>query len=35
MSEHTVVFHLRNAMSKLEVSSKHSAVLKAMELGLL
>ncbi|WP_232504922.1 helix-turn-helix transcriptional regulator [Rubrivivax gelatinosus] len=35
MSEHTVVFHLRNAMTKLEVSSKHSAVLKAMELGLL
>lgn len=35
MSEHTVVFHLRNAMGKLEVSSKHSAVLKAMELGLL
>ncbi|EGJ10403.1 helix-turn-helix transcriptional regulator [Rubrivivax benzoatilyticus] len=35
MSEHTVVFHLRNAMTKLEVSSKHSAVLKAMEIGLL
>lgn len=35
MSEHTVNFHLRNILRKLEVSSKHQAVLKALSLGLL
>jgi DNA-binding CsgD family transcriptional regulator len=35
MSEHTVNFHLRNLMSKLDVSSKHLAVLRALSLGLL
>lgn len=35
MSEHTVNFHLRNLMSKLDVTSKHQAVLKALALGLL
>ena len=35
MSEHTVNFHLRNAMRKLEVSSKHQAAIRALEMGLL
>jgi DNA-binding CsgD family transcriptional regulator len=35
MSEHTVNFHLRNLMGKLDVTSKHQAVLKAMSLGLI
>lgn len=35
MSEHTVNFHLRNLMGKLDVSSKHLAVLRALSLGLL
>ncbi len=35
MSEHTVNFHLRNLMAKLDVTSKHQAVLKALSLGLL
>ena len=35
LSEHTVNFHMRNALRKLDASSKHQAVLKAMSLGLL
>jgi DNA-binding CsgD family transcriptional regulator len=35
MSEVTVRFHLRNVATKLEVSGKHLAVLKAMSLGLI
>ena len=35
MSEHTVNYHLRNAMRKLGVSSKHMAILKAISFGLL
>jgi len=35
ISEHAVGFHLRNVMRKLGVNSKHSAVLKAIGLGLL
>lgn len=35
MSEHTVNFHLRNLMGKLDVTSKHQAVLKALSLGLI
>jgi DNA-binding CsgD family transcriptional regulator len=35
MSEHTVNYHLRNTMRKLEVSSKHIAILKATSLGLI
>ena len=35
MSEHTVNFHLRNAMGKLNVSGKHMAILRAMSLGLI
>jgi DNA-binding CsgD family transcriptional regulator len=35
MSEHTVNFHLRNLMAKLDVTSKHLAVLRALSLGLL
>ena len=35
LSENTINFHLRNAMTKLDVSSKHQAVLKAMSLGLI
>lgn len=33
MTENTVNFHLRNAMTKLEVASKHQAVLKAISFG--
>ncbi len=35
LSENTVNFHIRNIMRKLETSSKHQAVLKAIQLGLL
>ena len=35
ISEHTVNFHLRNVFRKLDASSKHQAVLKAIALGLL
>lgn len=35
LSEHTVNFHLRNVMKKLDSASKHQAVLKALALGLL
>jgi DNA-binding CsgD family transcriptional regulator len=35
ISENTVNFHLRNVFRKLDASSKHQAVLKAMALGLL
>jgi DNA-binding CsgD family transcriptional regulator len=35
MSEHTVNYHLRNVMRKLNVSSKHLAILRALSLGLL
>lgn len=35
MSEHTVNFHLRNVFRKLDTSSKHVAVLKAISLGLI
>lgn len=35
MSEHTVNFHLRNAMRKLGTSSKHQAAAKALSLGLI
>jgi DNA-binding CsgD family transcriptional regulator len=35
MSEHTVNFHLRNVMRKLDVGTKHQAVLKLMEGGAL
>ena len=35
MSEHTVNYHLRNAMRKLSVSSKHMAILKAISMGLI
>ncbi|MBY0364752.1 MAG: LuxR C-terminal-related transcriptional regulator [Burkholderiaceae bacterium] len=35
MSEKTVNFHLGNAMRKLEVTSKHQAVLKCVTAGLL
>lgn len=35
VTEHAVNFHLRNVFRKLNVSSKHSAVLKAMNLGLI
>ena len=35
MSEHTVNYHLRNAMRKLAVSSKHMAILKAISVGLI
>jgi len=35
ISERTAVFHIQNAMKKLDCSSKHQAVLKAMRLGLL
>jgi DNA-binding CsgD family transcriptional regulator len=35
VSEHTVNFHLRNILRKLDSSSKHQAVLKAIALGIL
>lgn len=35
LSENTVNFHLRNAMKKLDASSKHVAILRAITLGLL
>ena len=35
VAEKTVNFHLRNAMRKLEVTSKHQAVLKCVSAGLL
>ncbi len=35
MSEHTVNYHLRNVMKKLDVSSKHLAILRALAQGLL
>ena len=35
VSEHTVNFHLRNAQKKLDASSKHQAVLRALALGIL
>ena len=35
ISSHAVKFHLQNAMRKLDSSSKHQAVLKALRLGLL
>lgn len=35
ISEHTVAFHLKNAMRKLGCSTKHSAAAKAMRLGLI
>lgn len=35
MSENTVNFHLRNVFRKLDTSSKHVAVLKAISLGLI
>ena len=35
ISERTAVLHVNNAMHKLECSSKHQAVLKALRLGLI
>lgn len=35
LSEHTVNFHLRNAMRKLGCSSKHVAAIRALNLGLI
>lgn len=35
VSEYTVHFHLRNAIKKLDASSKHHAVLRALSLGIL
>jgi DNA-binding CsgD family transcriptional regulator len=35
ISMHTVVFHLRNACRKLDVSTKLQAVFKAVNLGLI
>ena len=35
MSEHTVNYHLRNVMNKLNVSSKHLAILRALSMGLI
>jgi DNA-binding CsgD family transcriptional regulator len=35
ISERTVVFHIQNAMRKLECATKHQAALKAVRLGLI
>jgi DNA-binding CsgD family transcriptional regulator len=35
ISERTAVLHVNNAMKKLDCSSKHQAVLKALRLGLI
>jgi DNA-binding CsgD family transcriptional regulator len=35
ISEHTVAFHLKNAMRKLGCATKHSAAAKAVRLGLI
>ena len=35
ISERTAVLHVNNAMHKLECTSKHQAVLKALRLGLI
>jgi DNA-binding CsgD family transcriptional regulator len=35
ISSHAVKFHLKNAMRKLDSSSKHQAVIKAISMGLL
>lgn len=35
IAERTVVQHLQNAMKKLQCTSKHQAVLKALRLGLI
>ena len=35
LTERTVVMHLQNAMEKLDCTSKHQAVLKALRLGLI
>uniref|UniRef100_UPI00031F1939 LuxR C-terminal-related transcriptional regulator n=1 Tax=Bradyrhizobium sp. (strain ORS 278) TaxID=114615 RepID=UPI00031F1939 len=35
ISEHTVVFHIKNAMRKLGVASRTLAAVRAMELGLI
>ena len=35
MSEHTVNFHIRNVMRKLDVGTKHQAVLRLVEAGVL
>lgn len=35
ISENTVVFHLKNAMAKLDCGTKHQAVAKAFRLGIL
>jgi LuxR family quorum-sensing system transcriptional regulator CciR len=35
VSEHTVNFHLKNAMKKLECSSRVVAVVKAIRMGMI
>ncbi len=35
LSEHTVNFHLRNAVRKLGVSGKHMAILRAISMGII
>lgn len=35
MSDNTVNYHLKNVMAKLDATSKHQAVLKAIQLGLI
>jgi LuxR family quorum-sensing transcriptional regulator LasR len=35
LGDRTIVFHLQNAMLKLNCNSKHLAVVKAMRLGLI